>query len=65
MKIIVNETEREVADGAVVADLIDRETFTGNVAVALNNAIVRRDAWSSTGLKEGDDVVIITAAYGG
>lgn len=65
MKIIVNEIEREVADGAVVADLIDSETFTGNVAVALNNAIVRRDAWASTELKDGDDVVIITAAYGG
>jgi len=65
MIITLNDTKREVADDAVVADLIDRESFSGNVAVALNNAIVSRDKWAETSLRDGDNVIIITAAYGG
>jgi len=65
MKIKVNNRETEVREGAAVAELIDPERFTGNVAVALNDRFVPRGTWATTALAEGDDVVIITAAYGG
>jgi len=35
------------------------------VAVAVSNRMVPRIEWSSTTLKEGDDVIIIKAACGG
>ncbi len=34
-------------------------------AIALNGAVVRRDAWASTPLREGDRVEIIRAMQGG
>ena len=34
-------------------------------AIALNGAVVRRDAWASTPLAEGDRVEIIRAMQGG
>jgi sulfur carrier protein len=34
-------------------------------AIALNGAVVRRDAWASTPLHEGDQVEIIRAMQGG
>ena len=34
-------------------------------AIALNGAVVRRDAWASTPLKEGDRVEIIRAMQKG
>ena len=34
-------------------------------AIALNGAVVRRDAWASTPLREGDQVEIIRAMQGG
>jgi sulfur carrier protein len=34
-------------------------------AIALNGAVVRRDAWAGTALNEGDRVEIIRAMQGG
>jgi len=34
-------------------------------AIALNGAVVRRDAWATTALNEGDRVEIIRAMQGG
>ena len=34
-------------------------------AIALNGAVVRRDAWAATALNEGDRVEIIRAMQGG
>jgi sulfur carrier protein len=34
-------------------------------AIALNGVVVRRDAWASTPLREGDRVEIIRAMQGG
>jgi sulfur carrier protein len=34
-------------------------------AIALNGAVVRRDAWGSTPLSDGDEVEIIRAMQGG
>lgn len=35
------------------------------VAVALNDSVVPRSAWSRTGVDEGDRVEIVTAVQGG
>ena len=34
-------------------------------AIALNGAVVRRDAWASTTLRDGDSIEIIRAMQGG
>jgi sulfur carrier protein len=34
-------------------------------AIALNGAVIRRDAWATTTLREGDRVEIIRAMQGG
>ena len=34
-------------------------------AIALNGAVVRRDAWASTALRDGDRIEIIRAMQGG
>ena len=39
--------------------------MTRGVAVALNGRIIRRENWESTYLNDGDDILIINAAYGG
>lgn len=66
MKISVNGTSREVAEGTSLADLlaelgVDR---TG-IAVALNDRVVRGAAFADQALREGDAVEIIRAAAGG
>jgi sulfur carrier protein len=35
------------------------------VAAALNGAVVRRTAWDSTSLADGDEVEVLTAVQGG
>jgi sulfur carrier protein len=35
------------------------------VAAALNGAVVRRAAWDSTSLADGDEVEVLTAVQGG
>jgi sulfur carrier protein len=35
------------------------------VAAALNGAVVRRPAWNSTSLADGDEVEVLTAVQGG
>ena len=67
MKITINDTEKTVADGTSVASLI-KEMYpeaTGGIAVSIGNKIVRKADWESRILCEGDDIVIIRAAYGG
>jgi len=64
--IIVNGETKEVEDGAAVADLI---TSLGlrpeRLAIEVNQAIIRRAAWGSTLLTEGDRVEIVNFVGGG
>jgi sulfur carrier protein len=66
MQVKINGVETSVNDNTTVADLaqINNLGQTGT-AIAVNNALVRRAVWQSTPLKDGDDIVIIKAAYGG
>ena len=68
MKLIINGSPAEVADAATVGDVVldvaGTERSRG-VAVAVNDDVVSRSAWSTTTLADGDSVEILTAVQGG
>jgi sulfur carrier protein len=70
MRLNVNGEERECACGDLAA-LWRAETAElalpnpKGFAIALNGSVVRRDAWGSTALNDGDRVEIIRAMQGG
>jgi thiamine biosynthesis protein ThiS len=66
LRVIVNGQDREVADGAAIADLISQlDLKPERVAVELNRNILRRVEWSNTTLKDGDKVEIVHFVGGG
>jgi sulfur carrier protein len=66
MIVTVNGQRREVAAGSTVAQLVDLLTRApAGVAVAVNDAVVRRGDWASTVLGDADRVEILTAVQGG
>lgn len=49
---------------------IDKLVFSLNIsekgmAIAVNGHIIRRQAWETTHIEDGDNITIIHAAYGG
>ncbi len=70
MRLNVNGEERDTACRDL-ADLWRAETAELDLpnpkgfAIALNGAVVRRDAWGETTLNDGDRVEIIRAMQGG
>jgi sulfur carrier protein len=70
MRLSINGEERVTACRDL-ADLWRAETAELGLpnpkgfAVALNGALVRRDAWAATALNDGDRVEIIRAMQGG
>jgi sulfur carrier protein len=79
MQIIVNGQRREYApaslaevwrqeiqdatqDGEAQAGVLSEPRF---YAIALNGAVVRRDAWAKTPLSDGDRIEIVRAMQGG
>jgi sulfur carrier protein len=70
MKLTVNGQPRE-CDAANLADLWRRETADFEIAeprgfaISLNGAVVRRIAWPTTPVHDGDAVEIIRAMSGG
>ena len=66
MKIVVNGEERELREGATVADLVALSGVAPErVAVELNREVVRRARWAETRLGEGDRVEIVHFVGGG
>jgi thiamine biosynthesis protein ThiS len=66
LRVIVNGQDREVSDGAVVAELISLlDLKPERVAVELNRKILRRVDWASTTLSDGDKVEIVHFVGGG
>jgi len=66
MKIIFNSKEIDVQPEITISTL--KETLNvpkAGVAVAVNGKIVVNSQYETFVLKEGDDVIIIGAAYGG
>lgn len=66
MKISVNNKETEITPETSVYELaISLRLPDKGVAIAVNNRMVPRTAWETTGLQENDSLVIIQAACGG
>ena len=70
MRLNINGEERDGAWSDLAA-LWRTESAALNLpgpkgfAIALNGAVVRRDAWASTPLNDGDQVELIRAMQGG
>jgi sulfur carrier protein len=69
MRVTLNGQECELADGATVADLVQRSgdasERTRGVAVAVDAEVVPRSAWGETELSDGQTVELLTAIQGG
>ena len=66
MKIRVNGSAVDVAEGWSVADLVRARTDEQRrVAVARNGEVVPRGEWEATPLAEGDLVEVLAAVAGG
>ena len=64
MKVNVNNQPRDIAEGSSIADLL-KDIPEEGTATALNGRFISRDARQTAILREGDEVVVIKAAYGG
>jgi thiamine biosynthesis protein ThiS len=66
MLVKINGVETQVDDSSTVADIaqLNDASKTGS-AIAVNDKLVRRQQWQLTKVNEGDNIVIIKAAYGG
>ncbi len=63
---MVNDAATDLPAGATVADLLIRLTLPGTrVAVEVNRGIVRRVDHSTTPIKEGDRIEVVTLVGGG
>jgi sulfur carrier protein len=66
MNVIINGTTRQVAEGISLRDAVGLVTAAAaGVAAAVNDEVVRRAAWDSTVLADGDQIEILTAVQGG
>ncbi len=66
MTLVLNGEPRPFEDGIMLAALLQRLGITvDGIAVAVNDAVIRRAAFESHQLADGDRVEIIKAAAGG
>lgn len=66
MRLKINGDEKQIADVATLADLVSHLAMKADrVAVELNREIVPRGNWSSTQLKDGDELEIVHFVGGG
>lgn len=65
MKVTVNGEERDLPDGTTLRELVKQFNLTPEkVALELNRRLVKSEKYD-TGLKEGDEVEIVTFVGGG
>ncbi len=66
MRLLLNGSERELPDGATVADAVAALGAPGRgVAVAVDDDVVPRADWASHELRDGVRVEVLTAVQGG
>jgi len=66
MQIAINGEPRSFAAGLSLAAAVAVLTSAqAGVAAALNGEVVRRTAWETTLLADGDEVEVLTAVQGG
>ena len=65
LRVVVNGEEMVVAEGATVPDLVVLRKCRGAFAVEVNQELVVRGEYAMTGLREADQVEIVTLVGGG
>ena len=65
MNVFINQNERELADGATLADAIDLLEVRPPFAAAVNLRFVPRAEHAQTLLQPGDRVEVIVPVTGG
>ena len=66
MKVTINGEPRSWPRGESLAAAVAALTSASSgVAAAVNGEVVRRSAWASTQLEDGDQVEVLTAVQGG
>jgi sulfur carrier protein len=66
MQVVINGERHAAAARMSLADAVALLTTAGpGVAAALNGEVVRRAAWKTTQLSDGDEVEVLTAVQGG
>ncbi len=66
MRVIINGKPHEAAGSFSLAQAVGvLTTARSGVAAAVNGAVIRRAAWDTTALADGDEVEVLTAVQGG
>lgn len=66
MQVKVNGKDIQIVQGTTVSQLFEiLETDTRGTAIAVNGKIAKKEEWDTRELLDGDDILIIKAAYGG
>lgn len=66
MKLTVNSNEFVAPDEYTVSQLVAKLNIpSAGTAIAVNGKLVQQVMWAETKLRHGDDILIISAAYGG
>jgi len=64
--VTINGERRQLAGGMSLTQAVTLLTSASTgVAAALNGDVIRRTAWDSTQLADGDEVEVLTAVQGG
>ncbi len=64
--IKVNDTPQEFLTELTLQELVDKlQIQTNGIAIAINNSVVKKTAWSSKLLQNNDEVLIIKSTQGG
>ena len=65
MNIFVNDQETTVQSGETLASFLSRTAGGSNLAVAVNETVVRQAEWPEYRLQESDRVLLIAPVQGG
>lgn len=66
MKIIINDRTIEIIEASSLQEVLDAQNINQRgIATAVNGIVVPLTMRAKTILKEGDNIVIIKAFYGG
>lgn len=66
MQVTINGRPRQLAGSVSLSQAVALLTSASSgVAAAVNGTVVRRAAWDTTALAEGDEVEVLTAVQGG
>lgn len=66
MEVTLNKRPVTVATGTTLADILQSQGVkTNGIATAVNGTVIPAAQRDSTVLNDGDNIVVITAFYGG